>query len=489
MTFARNSLFFLLISVFIIQMITMPTELYGVDAPAVRAEAQSLVSYGHLWIPDNLVRRMHKAPPGQLVIRNLRTDHWYSKYGIMNTFASALPYLAERSETASLLFWFNLLWALGSVVIAGLLYQIAAEYTVSCSTRIAYVFLVFYSTFLWNYLRAQTSEALQILFFSGFFLFATRFLRESRSPKNAVIAWFWLTALVFTKTFYLFIVPIWAVFLYWKLRQARRFLEIPQLIVAPAILICAGLGVLQWLKFGSPFLSGYHESDRGYYQVPWNLLVAARGYLFDWKRSLFVHFPLLFFSIFYGLRFFRKFPVDVYFLGAIFLSSALIIGNLARWDGEWCYGPRYFAFILPVMGFPFLFWLEDLKRDIVKKRKGSLVGAGRFLVILCLFVSVLMQWTVNLLPFSAYHFINPSIYYEVQGFNAPIFEGPLGYVDSKLLRYQGQEETLPYLSDLRSRLSPQRYRRYLEIVKLVLHQRNNLMASGWKLPRSEVDGL
>src|SRR6185295_16935508 len=112
-------------------------------------------------------------------------------HGVENFYDYERPTASQNLPfyTHSLVFMLNLYNVALSLLIAWYLYQLAGLYVARALTRSLFVLAVFYSTFLWNYLRAQSSEIFQVLFFAGFFYHFMLFVRsKSRAWKQLLAA-------------------------------------------------------------------------------------------------------------------------------------------------------------------------------------------------------------------------------------------------------------------------------------------------------------
>lgn len=120
-----------------------------------------------------------------------------------------------------------------------------------------------------------------------------------------------------------------------------------------------GLGLLMWAsinnyRFGSLIFSGkttaHHPSPIG------NPLIGVAGLLFSPDKSIFLYSPPTVIALL-GVR---RLLSREYRLGQAVVAASLayfgMISMLSFYGGDWCWGPRYFASILPILalGFPFI---------------------------------------------------------------------------------------------------------------------------------------
>ena len=136
--------------------------------------------------------------------------------------------------------------------------------------------------------------------------------------------------------------------------QRRRSLE--RYIV---FMFVGGIGLLVWaglnnFRFGSLLLSGKgggnHPSPYG------NPLIGIAGLLFSPGKSIFLYSPptvLALLGLWNLSRGERRLGQAIVATAAAYLA---LISSLSFFGGDWCWGPRYFVSILPLLalGFPFL---------------------------------------------------------------------------------------------------------------------------------------
>jgi hypothetical protein len=429
----------LLVGVLAIGVLTMPALRYDGDASAWEMEAESLVERGSLSVSPAIAELVDAGAP--YFVFNPATGNWHSKYGIGNTLVYAIPLLFEhfvlrvaeptpshgifgkqgagvyRNDRRLLLLnGFNILL---SLLLALALYRLASLYTEVAAFRVGFVLICFYSTYLWNYLRAQSSQIYQCLFFTAALLFLLRFERrisnrtseaplslgESRDLLWSMLA---LTALCLVKTVYLPLLGIFAlaaVMAGWQsgrpvIRQGvpaltknlRVFCVHALLPIACMVAILLGSNDL---KFGGPFVFGY-----GREASLWgaDLGESVPGYLFHPRYSVFVHFPLLVIALFGLGTYWRRHRFDLVVVWSCFLTMFAINSSYTFWKGEACVGPRYLLFALPALSISAIYafeWIADRRRWL-EKTVPTIVIAG------VLSASMLAQLQINALEFHTF---------------------------------------------------------------------------------------
>ncbi len=427
----------LLTLVLVINLLAMPALRYDGDANAWEMEAESLVQRGRLEVTPSIAELIGRGAP--YFIFNRETGRYHSKYGIGNTLVYTIPLLFERfvlgvSEPSrpegifgrpggavyridrriQLLNGFNILL---SLLLAWVLYRLASLYPSAPQSRLLFVLACFYSTYLWNYLRAHSSQIYQCLFFSVALLFLIRYRRKVIHEKDPLgfaegrdLLWsaLALSALCLVKTAFLPLVGIWAVTVLLILQRGaeQSFGQIWKSLrdnlglllgyaAFPIVLLVTILLVVNDIKFGSPFRFGYAR-DTNLFGAP--LSESVPGYLFHPRYSIFIHFPVLVVALFGLPKFWRRHRFELVVSWAFFLVMFAVNSNYIFWKGEAAVGPRYLLFALPALSLPFVSVLESLSYQRARLRRGLLTAA----VALLLGFSTMMQTKLNALEFHVF---------------------------------------------------------------------------------------
>lgn len=413
----------LALPVLLVGVLTMPASLYAGDPFAVRAASANLIEHGELTIP---YARRTEIDPVFLANRGLfffeddGRQRYASRYRTLNSLLVLPPLLVERvragplrlfHDSPGLVVALNLYYVLISGVIACYLLALASRLTQRKLLALLLVLATLYGTFLWNYLRAQTSEAFQVCFFLGFahHLFAWAERSEPEDPRRghfaALVAFGGLLTLL--KPYYGLLFPVaWAALQAARPGPDRRRAALSDAawLGAPAAAF-AGLVLLEnAVLFGRPLnFAGAEYYDQGVFThdhfslryVPAHLA----GFLFQLNRSVFVHAPLLILALF-GLRsVWREHRLVLTFSGVSLAVFLLLLSAYSNWTGQWSYGPRYLVFLLPLvclLAAPALEWcLSPPQRAF-----GWVAGLA---IVVGLALSVRAQVRVNSLDFFAYY--------------------------------------------------------------------------------------
>ncbi|HTG96327.1 MAG TPA: hypothetical protein VL982_02645 [Burkholderiales bacterium] len=450
------------LAVALINFAWMPGQFLDGDPAAWREEARSLALAGELAVPARVAERF--GEPGQYFVRNEDNGLYYSKYGLMNSLMSVPPLLLERlgggaSErlTYPSLLLHNLWNIVLSVLLALVLYRLAGLYTQRPGIRVAFVIAILYGSALWFYQRAQSSELYQVLFFSALFLCLVRFLR---TRGWAWLAWTWLfaAALVFTRLAYGLLLPVIALAAFhalasksWQEPRPARATLIAWAVLPPAL----ALALLAWVnevKFGAPWLTGYHQWRPETTAPSGRLADGLWGFLFAPRFSIFTHVPLLLFALAGAREFWRRYRTEAVTMLALFLPLLLFISKLPVWSGEFTYGPRYVLFALPVLSLPAVLLAERVVERLPSWRARAWTAAA--LVVLA--YSAYLQVQVNRLGFWMYYEARWALENAYTDTAAEYFrDHHAGIVCADLLHHRDNLRELPYFAEFRRKVTPE----------------------------------
>lgn len=121
-------------------------------------------------------------------------------------------------------------------------------------------------------------------------------------------------------------------------------------------LVLVGVGVApfaaldlwwSWVRFGSPFASGHHETVFGY--LIWK---GALGLTVSPGKGLLWYCPTIFLLALAAPRFYRRFSALTVSFGALFLLFTLLYGYVTYWHGDPAWGPRYMYPAIPFLTLP-----------------------------------------------------------------------------------------------------------------------------------------
>jgi hypothetical protein len=224
------------------------------------------------------------------------------------------------------------------------------------------------ATPLWAYAREFFSEPLGGLTLMLSLLFLVRGTRVEDRRRAWFLAGLCLGLSVLTRVAHgMFVLPV-AVFLLADLlplargedaqRRRRWFHGVLGFAVGLALCL-AVLAVYNYTRFGSPLETGYGGVlDR--WTTPF--LEGFGGLLISPGRGLFVYCPILLASLAALPSFTRRHgPVAAFMLLAL-LELLLFYATWYRWEGGWCWAPRFLIPVVPLLVLPLAEFLENPPR-------------------------------------------------------------------------------------------------------------------------------
>jgi hypothetical protein len=468
----------LAVAVALVNIASMPGQFLDGDPAAWREEARSLVVRGELSVPAEFAAKFFDR--GQYFTEHASNGRWYSKYGLMNALVSVPPFafqaafagnVAETGTYPSLLA-FNLWNVVLSVALALLLYALAGCYTTRTSVRVIFVLATLYASALWFYLRAQSGELYQAVFFAALFLCLVRFLR-TRAWGWLGGVWLFAAALLLTRVAYGMLLPLIAVVVWYCVRPSpgRSIL----ILVLPPAVALALLGWINHVKFGSPWMTGYHQWNAGVVDPTGRLADGLWGFLFSPRFSAFAHFPLLILALAGAREFWRRHRPEALALLALFVPYLFFVSKLSIWAGEFSYGPRYLVFALPVLSLPAVVLIDWVLENSRAWRARAVAAAA----VVVLAYSTYLQIQVNRLGFWAYYEARAALELVYSDAAADWFrDRHVGVVSADLIRHRDNLAALPWFAEFRRRVSPEIAQQYLRAVRHIVDRGNWY----WSLP-------
>ena len=352
----------------------------------------------------------------------------YSPYGIAGSLTGApLVALANALGPRSLdrqQFFFSFTSALFGGATAGLLFLFYVVLGVRFRPALAWTFVAAFATLTFA-VAGSVFDQVQ----HGFFILAACFfaLLSARydSMRFAIAGGVALAVLVNFQETYVIVLPTLAVA---ALGAATTDPTVRRRAIERAIvfMFVGALGILLWMsinnfRFGSLLFSG--KGNPGHPPALGNPFIGAPALLFSPGKSLFLYSPPTAAAI-AGLAMLYR---QERRLGlAILLTSVIYFGmisSLSFFGGDWCWGPRYFASILPLLalGYPFLKLRTRVSRIAVR----ALIVAGVCVQLLGLSIDHHRYFYGHSLP--TFFWYRHSTYYFS---HSALFSRPFEIVDS-----------------------------------------------------------
>lgn len=168
----------------------------------------------------------------------------------------------------------------------------------------------------------------------------------------------------------------------------KKFSIIAAVLLAALVFVpfLAAESYYNYLRFGDVFETGYAGSTGaperlfGVEFIPSGLIGA---YLSPGK-SVFLFSPALFLFPFYIKRFKQKTGREFFALSVVAAAAySLFYASHHSWDGDWCFGPRYFLVVVPFMVMPLAVMFEEWgqKKTLKKVLLVSVIAVSVFVQI------------------------------------------------------------------------------------------------------------
>lgn len=463
-----------LLLVMCINLSTMPAFRYGGDSAAIEMASVQLIKSGNISVPEEIASTF--GDRGQFYFENIKKGRWFSKYGLGNTVILSIPRGIERLFIGQLtyrskyrLISLNIFNCVLSLILFLYLFKYSGLYSKKTHVRIVFCLSVFYCTYLWNYLRAQSSEIYQTLFFVGFCYHAVLYFRsawacghdslDDKSKFNLLVTLAFLGWLCMVKIVFILMIPglILALLRHMVTRNLKMW-DIKKLFAMPGVFwtlnvslsfvfgLVTIIALVNYYKFGSIFETGYGQWEGEHSFLITNIPTNCVEAIFHPQKSILIHFPVIILSFFGVKQFIKTNRQEALFIASIVLPVYILYFSFGNWTGEWGYGPRYCLFALPVLASSAVLAIEQS----LSRKDGLILFFIAVLFSMTLVYSAFLQWNVNSLKFNISYEIRYVIF---GGSNDPIImeyykRRNLGLINYDLIRFRDSGKRLPFLEHL-----------------------------------------
>jgi hypothetical protein len=293
---------------------------------------------------------------------------------------------------------------------------------------------------------------------------------RARAPLAA--AWALVTALALAKVSFVLWAAGWAAVLAWRARASggdKRLKRTLLWAVAPLVGCLALCALMNQLKFGAPWSTGYHEWRPDQHRPTLHDAGARLLALFAGpQRGLLIHAPLLLGAALAWPSWWRRWRREASLLLLLSALSIVTIALLPSWEGGACYGPRYLVTVvvplaLPILSLPDVLaaWRRSIRIPVAAVQVGVLLA------------SVLMQVSVNHLGFMAFYSIDPRrIFSGPSPVETRLFDAPFGVVNGALILAKGDVDKIGALHRVPIADPESSWRQYGDRVRSVALARN-----------------
>lgn len=242
-----------------------------------------------------------------------------------------------------------------ALVLMPLITALAVPYFYLSARRLGYApkiavtltLLVGLATMAWPRTRDLVADPLILWCFIAAFYYALAY-RQDRGLKDAALLGAILGLAVLHKAVNVVVIPF---FCWYMITPAANRFDLRWLkkIPWPALLAAGAgwtaslliIGVYNFMRFGSLFETGY---ESGFTTPIW---LGVTGFIISPYKSIFLYTPLLALIPFVIKQSWRRHPLEVYLIVAVFISQLLVFGAWHDWGGGRSWGPR---FLMPGSG-------------------------------------------------------------------------------------------------------------------------------------------
>jgi hypothetical protein len=237
--------------------------------------------------------------------------------------------------------------------------------------------------------------------------------------------------------------------------------------VVPCGLMLGFWGMLNWVKFGHPLLTGYHVWKPEMHGFTGNLRSALYPLIFSVQWGFVMCFPMLALALPSMGHWIRRQPVRFGTIVGIGAAYVILIGMLPVWTGAWCYGPRYWLFVLPFVSLPAIGALQWMQR----RTPAAMLAAAATVAVLG--SSIWLQMQVNRFPFMAYYYAMVPLDDAKASSKGEFFtENSYGWIEYSMWRNRYRLDRLPWWRDYKAHSSTEWTGRYEQEVRNIFGSSN-----------------
>jgi len=367
----------LAILLFSLYLITGSGGFHIIDEVSLYSVTENLARRG-AWDTDQIAWSQWVNSPAEVLGAWGQDGHVYSKKGV----APALAFLPMRM-LASLLPDVGLLQttflanAIITIITALLLAAVARRLGYGPRQAVALALVFGLATLAWPYATHLFGEPLSALSLTAA-LWALVALQQEHSVCQSFVLGLALAAAVATSAVYALVIPIfllaWLIIILSPLSSAHRplpsalrhpssalrppFSALRHLLalLIPLALTAAFLLWYNWMRFGSPWDTGYHFAAGEGFDGP--LLAGLYGLLLSPYRGIIYHQPLTILSLLGFVPFWRRHRGIALLTAAVSIILVLVFSKWWIWWGGFAWGPRFLVPLAPYL----VLWTAPLLR-------------------------------------------------------------------------------------------------------------------------------
>jgi len=223
-------------------------------------------------------------------------------------------------------------------------------------------FIIIFSTNLLPLAKHSFAHILSILAMTTALYFGLKYLK-TKNTKNLIFSGLFYGLLIISYN-YTFVISSFAFFLVLVIKKSfdKKIFFKWVLGVIPFVLI---LFAYNYFRFGNILESGYTmNGPGGDLKLKASVFEGLWGLLLSPGKSILVYSPVLIYSFYLAIKYFKKNWVDLFFLITA-VVNVFLYSNLAFWSGELSYGPRYLAVIIPFGGLVLANHWKEINKKII----------------------------------------------------------------------------------------------------------------------------
>ncbi|MGE5303902.1 MAG: hypothetical protein ACM3TN_11350 [Alphaproteobacteria bacterium] len=289
--------------------------------------------------------------------------------------------------------------------------RLGPDFHLSRSTAATAALLTGIATQMWPSSRTLFADNSVALLLTLAVYSLARFHREDGGIGWAVTAAWAAAITVLCKTLFALACPALAAYGIWAATQKNRQGKLPKaqivrlasLAALPFLLVGATQLQYNYLRYGSIWLSGYHQGRDGDFGFSTPILVGLYGIFLSSGRSLFLYSPLCLLA-FLGFRdFFKHAKAEFLLIAGASLPVVLAYAKWWSWHGGWEWGTRFYLFLIPLLmwlSVPAWRWLDQKElslraRNLRKVALAFLISISVFIQLLGILIHPIAYWKMT----------------------------------------------------------------------------------------------
>jgi hypothetical protein len=386
-----------------IYLLTSGGHTYSYDEETMFGLTISIVERGSIVVP---------TCPGCAVLRSIPMPEGrnYSRYGPVQSLVAIPPYLLARALAAGddAATWVGtryaatLLSALATAAIGALLYALVRRLGYRHGIALTTALLYGLGTQAWPRAKTFFADPLTTLLIMLAVYCWWRLDQFDEGKRRATRAIGWAVGIALSCGLAVgvkfgagIILPVFGLagaFSVWRRWRARELApaDVVRVALAAAVTLAIPLalvGFYNWVRFASPFETGYGGREVGAVQQG-NWREALPGLLISPGKGILLFSPIIILGLLSWWPFARRHPRLALLAAALSVEHVAFYARVPQWDGGTCWGPRYLDFIVPLLVLPVaagLDWLRSQSRAV----RVAVGGFAGIIIVLALTVQLL----------------------------------------------------------------------------------------------------